>query len=354
MKLLRCFSASLALLVPPLIHAEEPVSTSVESSLKTDSGHIRQFVFDGDPGTFFRSTETPKATDHLTIRFDREIDLKGLKFTTGAPDTKDGHLAANIEISRDGSKFEPAGSLKGDTATWDKPEIGKVKAVRITPKGEQKSPMIVREVAIESTPALHPFRYPVEIETDTTKAPELKEWAEKVAKLCEKWYPRINEEFASEGFKPTTSIKMIITPDYNGVAMAGGNRITGATKWFKAHPEDLGAMIHETTHIVQRYRGRGNPGWLVEGVADYFRFFIYEPGKIGRIARDPHYNQAYRTTAAFLKFVTDKYDKDLVKKLNKAMREGTYKDQMFKDLTGKTLPELDEEWRTSLGIKKAA
>ncbi len=38
-------------------------------------------------------------------------------------------------------------------------------------------------------------------------------------------------------------------------------------------------MVHETVHCVQRYRGRGNPGWLVEGVADYVRFFKYEPKK---------------------------------------------------------------------------
>ena len=30
------------------------------------------------------------------------------------------------------------------------------------------------------------------------------------------------------------------------------------------------------------------------------------------------------------------------------MREGKYKEEMFKDLTGKTLPELDEEWRATL------
>ena len=48
-------------------------------------------------------------------------------------------------------------------------------------------------------------------------------------------------------------------------------------------------MIHETCHVVQRYRGRGNPGWLVEGVADYVRFFVYEPGKAGPV------NHLYRT-----------------------------------------------------------
>ena len=108
-------------------------------------------------------------------------------------------------------------------------------------------------------------------------------------------------------------------------------------------------MVHETAHIIQRYRSRNNPGWLVEGVADYVRFFKYEPGKIGpiNVAR-ARYDRSYRVTAAFLNYVAEKYDKALVLKLNKAMREGAYKEEIFKELTGKTVQELDEEWRASM------
>jgi hypothetical protein len=177
----------------------------------------------------------------------------------------------------------------------------------------------------------------------------MKDWAEKAAQLCERWYPRINEVLASDGFKPRHHITMKITPTYDGVAAAGGGNIIGSTKYFKEHADDVGAMIHETTHIVQNYRGRGNPGWLVEGVADYFRFFIFEPGKIGPInARRARYNDSYRTTAAFLAFVTDKYDKTLVTRLNAAMRSGKFKVELFKELTGKTVQELDTEWRQTL------
>ena len=36
-------------------------------------------------------------------------------------------------------------------------------------------------------------------------------------------------------------------------------------------------MVHETVHCVQQYRTRNNAHWLVEGIADYIRFFKYEP-----------------------------------------------------------------------------
>jgi hypothetical protein len=110
-------------------------------------------------------------------------------------------------------------------------------------------------------------------------------------------------------------------------------------------------MVHETVHCVQRYRrgGNRNPGWLVEGIADYIRFFKYEPGKLGRINPDrARYDGSYRVTAAFLAYVTEKYDKELVRKLNMAMRAGEYKEEVWKDCTGKTVQELGEEWKATL------
>ena len=72
----------------------------------------------------------------------------------------------------------------------------------------------------------------------------------------------------------------------------------------------------------------------MEGVSDYVRFFKYEPGKIGPInAQRAHYNSSYRVTAAFLAYLTEKYDPEIVLKLNKLMREGNYKEEIFKELT---------------------
>src|SRR5439155_19358824 len=130
---------------------------------------------------------------------------------------------------------------------------------------------------------------------------------------------------------------------------AGAGHIVGWVKYFKGHPEDVGAMVHETVHIVQQYRTRNNPSWLVEGIADYVRFFKYEPGKVGPINPDrARYNGSYRVSAAFLAYLTEKYDKEIVRKLNRLMREGEYREEAFKALTGKTVQELDKEWRAAL------
>jgi hypothetical protein len=330
--------------------ADEPkgIRATVESSLATGSKQIRQLAFDADRETYFASKENPKATDDFTLTFEKPVVLKSVKVTTGKPDGSDKLESGSLEISVDGKTFEKVASFQEGSAHFDAKEKT-VLSLRIKPAADLTYPLVIREIEVDATEPVETFRYPVEFSVDVTDAPEMKEWGDKVAKLCERWYPRLNEELKSDGYKPATQITMILTTKYDGVAMASGTRITGSVKFFKDHPDDLGAMIHETCHVIQRYRGRGNPSWLVEGVADYVRFFVYEPGKAGPVnPRRAHYNGSYRTTASFLAYVSKKYDPDLVLKLNKLMREGKYKEEAFKDLTGKTVKELDEEWLASL------
>ena len=351
----------LALLVTLPVAAADPPKKTVpavaESSLKTAGGQIRQFAFDADPDTFFASDGNPGKDDHFTLRFDEPVAVKQIDLLTGRPKGEDVLLAGRIEVSADGKTFEQYATL-----SWRSTRIvgtrtlvfadgklpPKVQAIRIKP-GDLDHPLVIREVKIESDPPVATFRYPVEITVNVADAPELKEWAEKVARVCERQYPMINDELRSDGFKPATQISLTLRKDYKGVAYASGNRIVGSVQFFKDHPDDVGAFVHETAHVVQRYRTRNNPGWLVEGVADWVRFFKYEPGNLGRINPDrARYNASYRVTAAFLNYVSAKYDKELVRKLNRAMREGEYKEELWKELTKKTVQELDEEWRATL------
>ncbi len=333
--------------------ADEPsaVLATVQSSLETAGKQIRQFAFDGDPETYFESKENPHATDQFTLVLDKPVAVTRVKVTTGKPDGTDKLEAGVLQTSVDGKKFTEVAKFVGGSANFDSKDQ-KVLAVRVQPTSDLSSPLVIREIVVESPQPVATFRYPIEFKVDVTDAPEMKEWADKVAVLCEAWYPRLNDQLKSDGFKPATQITMTMKNSYKGVAEASGTRITGSVKFFKARPDDLGAMIHETCHVIQRYRARGNPSWLVEGVADYVRFFIYEPGNAGPVnPLQAHYNDSYRTSASFLAYVSDKYDKSLVLKLNKLMREGKYKEEAFKNLTGKTVQELGEEWLESLKTK---
>jgi hypothetical protein len=333
---------------PPPHLAAKKVQAVVVTSLKTGQSQIRQYAFDDDPNTYFESEKNAAKTDHFTLQLDAPVAVASVQVLTGKP--TGGEMLDNgvVEISTDGKKFETVAKFQDGIASTNLKNKS-VKAIRIRPTEDLNHPLVLREIVIDSKPKVAVFKYPVEFVIDVSDAPEMKDWTEKCAQICERNYGMICDELMSPGFKPLNVIHMTMKNDYNGVAEAGGGRIKGSVKFFKAHPDDVGAMIHETAHCVQLYKVRGNPGWLVEGVADYVRFFKYEPGKIGRINVDQaKYNGSYRVTASFLNYVTTQYDPRLVIKLNAIMRDGKYQEEVWKELTGKTVEELNQEWRRTL------
>jgi hypothetical protein len=202
---------------------------------------------------------------------------------------------------------------------------------------------------------------------DTTEAPMLTEWANaKIGPLIKDYYPKIVEALPSEGFEAPKRFSVTFTPSYKGVAATiGGTRIVGSTAFYIAHPDDIGSIYHEMVHVVQQYglARRRNPNaervpiWLQEGIPDYLRWYIYEPQSHGADIRRSsiskvHYDDKYRVSANFLNYVTETYhQKDLVVKLNTALREGKYNADMFKTLTGKNLDELNDDWKAALEKK---
>jgi hypothetical protein len=153
-------------------------------------------------------------------------------------------------------------------------------------------------------------------------------------------------------------VQIVVTYAYDGVAATTGAGfgsdptapvIEVSAKYALAHPKDLGMIVHEMVHVVQSYPTY-DPVWLVEGIADYVRWFFYEP-----IASRPKPNPAratardsYQTTGAFLYWASTHYDLNLVPKLSAAFQANQYKESMFKDLTGHTLDELNTMWLASL------
>lgn len=338
------------LFVSPLPAAPETkpsIAVTIETTLTTEGEHIRQLTFDGDDKTYFASAKNATAKDHFTLVLNKPGTVRSLRVVTGRLNGEDKLEAATLEVSADGKMFEELAKFRAGAAEA-KPAGGKIHAIRIRITNDLTHPLILREIILNTDPAVAVFKYPVEFTVDVSDAPEMKEWAEKAARVCEQQYTMINEELKDDRFQPPRRVKMRLKK-MGGVAYAAGTQITGSAAYFKRKPEDVGAMVHETVHVVQSYRVRGNPGWLVEGIADYVRFFKYEPGKIGPInSSRARYDGSYRVTAAFLAYLTEKYDKDIVRKLNKMMREGEYKKEAFQKWTGKTLEQLGEEWRATL------
>jgi len=183
--------------------------------------------------------------------------------------------------------------------------------------------------------------------------PELKPWGEKAQKLLVEWYPKINKLL---GVKDASDklITLVIETHGEGVAGTGGRRITVNGDYVRQHPDDIGLIVHELAHVVQSYP-RYNPAWLVEGIADYVRFFFYEPvaarPKVNPDKAD--YKRGYRDVGAFLYWASRKYKLDLVPQLNSALQANTYDEAIWTKYTGHTFDDLWKEFLGSLRPDKA-
>ena len=200
---------------------------------------------------------------------------------------------------------------------------------------------------------------PAGIAIDCSETPELKDWVEtKLRPALETWYPKIVEMLPSDGYRAPARLTVTIKKEMEGVAYTSGTRVVCAGPWFKRNLEGeaVGAVVHELVHVVQQYgrtRGNPNPGWLVEGVADYIRWFLFEPARL-RPRPDrarAKYTDSYRVTAAFLNYLMETRDDQLVKRLNAAMRQGRYRPELWKELAGKTVDELWTQYAEDPGTR---
>jgi hypothetical protein len=197
---------------------------------------------------------------------------------------------------------------------------------------------------------------------DASAAPDLAAWMEKdLRPEVLYWYPKLARLLASDGFTPPQTVAVVFKNDMGGTpAYAAGGKLSLNAAWFRRElkREAIGCVIHELVHVVQSYgrakqagdRPAPTPGWLVEGIADYLRWYLYEPQSRGcEITRhnfaNARHDGGYRVTANFLDWVSATCDRDLVPKLNAAAREGRYDEALWKKWTGKSVQELGDAWK---------
>jgi len=196
-----------------------------------------------------------------------------------------------------------------------------------------------------------------------TDAPKLKDWAEQtLAPVLADYYPKIVAMLPSPGYTAPTRFSITLKP-MDGVAYTAGRQVVANSDWLENEigRQAVGSLVHECVHVVQQFHGN-NPGWLVEGSADYIRWFKYEPQSHGAdmvwARREPHYKPqydgSYRITANFLNWVSEKYDPKIVSEMNAAMREDRYDESLWSQYTGKSAPELGAEWAKEVEAQLAA
>ena len=213
------------------------------------------------------------------------------------------------------------------------------------------------EERIHFTAADGKYEFSIEISGAADLLPWIKE---QLVPTIQEWYPKIVGMLPSEGYEAPRRVRIIFDPDMRGVANASGSRIRCAVPWFRRNldGEAKGAVVHELVHVVQQYGlGRRNnpdatrtPGWIVEGIPDYIRWFLYEPESKGAEITERNFERArydsnYRITGNFLNWVVQKHGQEIIRKLNAAAREGRYEQDLWVEYTGKSIDQLGEQWR---------
>jgi hypothetical protein len=199
---------------------------------------------------------------------------------------------------------------------------------------------------------------------DSTRSPDLREWfGNKAMPAVKEWYPKITALISVPGFPPPDKMTLRlqegeIVPGNRGIpAFAAGGNIVVSSDFLRSEAggEAIGCVIHEIVHVAQTsHWGPQNhgrvPTWVVEGVADYVRWFLFEPESRGAVIQRPEdarYDASYRTTANFFDWVIRNHIKDLPRKLNATFSTG-YEASLWREWSGKPVQELAAAWKKSL------
>ncbi|AYL94548.1 basic secretory protein-like protein [Mucilaginibacter celer] len=177
------------------------------------------------------------------------------------------------------------------------------------------------------------------ISKDPSFSPALKD---RLIKTFFEVYPKLAKEYNKKTSKKVT---FVIDTAYDGVAATGNDTVVFSAKYMAKYPGDIDVVTHEVMHIVQAYGNSDGPGWLTEGIADYARnkFGVDNAGAkwaLPAFKSTQNYDNAYRVTARFLVWIEKNVKPGLVKTLDKQLRDHTFTNDSWKNLTGKTVDEL--------------
>lgn len=325
------------------------VEAFLYSTMASTFEHRPELAMDGNAGTSFLSYGGMSDGDDFRVILSSPVLAKSIRVSTGANGE---NLLTNgvLETSQDGLAFKVAARFGSDGTASGEQLSQRVKEIRIRLKPhEGASHLQINEIAIDSDiPVTHVQAGPPRGFVDISQAPDLAKWAAKAESQMEAFWPDIDALLYTDKFIPPNAVNVIYTtgPGVTGVAATGGGVMTVNSAYARRFPKDTGLTVHETAHVVQ---SGGNPGWLIEAIADYIRWIKFEPQNftfsINPRTATPH--DPYRTGAAFLGWCELHYDHRLVTKLNEATRFGDYQDGLFEQTCGKPIGVLWKEFITA-------
>ncbi|WP_346189911.1 family 20 glycosylhydrolase [Rubritalea halochordaticola] len=342
-----------------LFHKEGALSTNTKltTELPASGKHKASHIIDGNRGTYFWVARKVSKNETINLKLNTPIARgKTVVVHTGLPDGGDQFDNGVLEGSLDGKTWavlaqETGGILAAKLtrplkhfrlrATQDIPHWIAVREFEIT----DQSPLSVKTGKVRYKGTNHTIRLIGHMEGFEDLQPHFDE----IASLYFDAWPKIIHLIDAPVHKTRTTVNIVFNDKIKHPAHAFGDTITMSSGHLRRNKSDAkGVFVHELTHIIQNHSG---PGWFIEGVADYVRFkVINNDGWAKHNSQHINYNKplgAYWASAAFLLYLEDKYQKPIVKTVSSSLRDKTYHEGIWKELTGHTLEELTTEYQKS-------
>ena len=183
----------------------------------------------------------------------------------------------------------------------------------------------------------------------------LEAWSSVLARLADGWWRTITTQLASPGFTPVDQI----TIEFSDIKIPGvpaltrGSVIEVDARGLLARlrdPDTLAMVAHEMVHVAQRYPAA--PGWLVEGIADYMRYYVLIPDDPSRAFRPQHasWHDGYQASAGFLDWIEQAHP-GTVTRVNAALRRAEDGEAMLRETIGQP---LQDAWTAYIASKPYA
>ncbi|MBE5958675.1 MAG: hypothetical protein E7254_07430 [Lachnospiraceae bacterium] len=176
---------------------------------------------------------------------------------------------------------------------------------------------------------------------------------DRLEKTFKEVYPKMANDFNTN---TSRSLNVRIDWGYSGVAYTVSNEIVISADYIRSHSNDTDCFTHEMMHVVQAYR-YNVPGWLTEGIADYarYKYGLYNSQAgwgLPNYNSGQRYTDAYTVTARFLVWLEKYKTASIVKELDSRCRNGSYNDNTWRELTGKSVDELWNEYSSNPSLDR--
>jgi len=219
------------------------------------------------------------------------------------------------------------------------------------PNKKTENPLISQKFSSSKTVEMAGKKIKLTFTVDLKGHQDLKPQVDEMKQLYFTQWPKIVKMLNAPIDRTPTHLSLNFRESMGHPAHMAGTNMVIEGNHLRRHPDDAsGVFVHELTHFVQSYPG-GAPGWFVEGAADYIRYKTFPNSKWANQnkARTDKSKPlaAYWNSTAFLLWIEKMQKPNAVSHVSRLCKEGKYTEDVWKNLTGKSLKELVQEYLNS-------